>query len=138
MIIEIIPFQEIRLQSFVYNGVEKDYATKLDVKSLATSYAKMGISFMGIVDDRLIGMGGVYQVLPGIGQAWLFVNREVQKYRGAFFREVKAHLDKIIAKMEYKQVNMMCVKDSFEANNLAEHLDFKKKMDFTLYTKSGE
>ena len=93
---------------------------------------------MVLIDERLIAMGGVYPVVPGIGQAWLFANKEAREYKGAFFREVKAHLEKMIIKLELKQVNMMCLKDSFEAINLGEHLGFVKKMDFTLYSKTGD
>ena len=137
-IVKVIPFEEFRLQAFKYNGAEKDYATKLDTEFLATSYAKLGISYMVLANGKLVAMGGVYQVLPGIGQAWMYANREVRKCKGAFFRAVKTRLDKIISDMQYKQVNMMCLEKSFEAKNLAEHLNFKKQMNFILYTKTGE
>ena len=138
MSIIILPFQEIRLQDFKYDGIESDYFAGLDIKDIARQYAKMGDAFMGLADDEVIGLGGIYPVTQEIAQAWLFLNQSARQYKGAIFREIKSHLDKIIAFKGYKKVQILCLQNSFEAINLSEHLGFHKLADMVLYTKNGE
>lgn len=125
--IEVIPFDEKYLDQFEYNGVEKKLTAGINIKEVIKTYAEIGDAFIGIADNKIIGIGGIYKLWGDVGQAWLFLNQEARAYKKSTMKALKEYTQALILKNYYKQVQILCLEDSFEATNLAEHLGFKKR-----------
>ncbi len=130
-----IPFEEHYLTGFIYDGVEKDVLAEYDIIELAKAYSLTGDAFMGLIDDKLMGMGGIYPVFGGIGQAWIFLNQITQEHKKTVFKEIIRYMEHIISKSRFKEIQISCIKNSEEANRLAEHLGFVKKTELIMYTR---
>jgi len=132
--ITIIEFDEQYLDSFEYNGVEKEMLENsgVDIKALIKGYAKNGECWMGLADNKVIGIGGIYPLWEGVAQAWVFLNKEIKQYLRDILNALKTHLEKAIQK--YRRIQIVCLQASPEANNLAKHLGFKKEGVLEQYT----
>jgi len=131
-LVKIIPFEEKYLSDFIYDGEEAALTQGYDIKEVAKMYNILGPSFMGFINGKLMGMGGIYKVFEGIGQAWLFLNK-LESHTKDSFKGIKEYMAKIIKEKDYKKVQIYCMKDNFKINNLAQHLGFHKITDLSLY-----
>ena len=130
--VNIAEFNEKYLENWIYDGAELSLTKGYDIKNLAKLYARLGDAFMGFIDNKLVGIGGIYPIVPGMGQAWLFLNKLPDHIAYAFV-SIKEYLKLIAKKNNYKKVQIYCVKGNPKITNLAEHLGFKKVTELSLY-----
>jgi len=136
MRIEILPFNELYLSYFHYNGVENIYANDGEAVGVAKELARRGDAWMAVLDDIPIVIGGIFPIKEFTGQAWLFFQKEARAYKKAIFRALQTHIEAIARNRGYRVIEIACLKESFEANNLAEHLGFTPGKEFILYHKA--
>ena len=134
--IKTISFDERYLENFVYNGVEAEVAKDFHIKEVIMSYSQIGKSWMIIEDDKLICVGGLFSLWNGLGQAWVFLNKEIIRHKKFVFKEIKDCIE--AGRKDYKQIQVLCEENSVEANNLIKHLGFKKKDMYQRYTIQGD
>jgi len=134
--IKKISFDESYLENFVYNGVESETAEDFNIKEVIKNYSQIGKSWMIIEDEKLIGVGGLFSLWNGLGQAWVFLNKEIINNKKFVFKEIKDCID--AGRKDYNQIQVLCMQNSVEANNLIKHLGFKKKDMYQRYTIQGD
>lgn len=131
--VKIIPFEEIYLADFHYNGVEQKYAKDYNIKEIIRNYASLGNSYLLFIDEKIVVVGGIYPILKDTGCAWLFINQEASNYRMTIFKAIKKYMQDIISKYNFKKVQIACLRESEEANRLAIHLGFVCQAEMIMY-----
>ena len=82
--VKVVEFKRELLKDWKYNGVEKELSGE-QVLPIIEFYSKMGNSYIGLVDDKVIAVAGVYPLWPGAGGCFLFLNKECIKYKKSIF-----------------------------------------------------
>lgn len=146
MKLKIIEFDEKYLKDFIYDGVEKEVALNFNIKDLAKAYAKDGDAYMAIVDDKLIAMAGIYKFIEGVGQVWMFFNREAAYYAKTIVEAINYYIKTIMEKNNYHRIQTICPKGSISANRFIKFFGFQEEgimrqfangQDFVMYAKLG-
>ena len=81
---------------------------------------------MRLVNDKVLGVGGVFPVWRGAGGCFLFLNKEARKYKKSVFKALLENMNELVRKYEIKNLTVECIDGVFEAHRLIEHLGFKK------------
>lgn len=131
--LKIIPFRKDIVLDFNYDGVEKDLA-QINVADIAEFYASLGTAFVGLIDDRVIGLGGVYPLWKNWGAAWLFLNKEASNHTICIFKCIVNRMDELIKKYDISILSVQCMDNSIEANRLLSHLGFFKDNEIKMAT----
>jgi hypothetical protein len=138
MRLKLIKFDEKYLENFEYDGIEKTLLTncKQSIKEEIKKSASLGEAWMGLVNDRVIGLGGFIQLWEGVAHCWLYLNREIVNYK----RDLVLILKELIkqAMEKYHRIQAMCLANSFEANNLIKFLGFKEEGLLRQHTPTKE
>lgn len=134
--LKIVPFNKELLKDFVYDGVEHKISGPA-FGSMAEYYNKLGHSFIGLIEDKAIGVGGIYPLWNGAGGAWLFLNKEARDYKKSVFKILLEYIDMLIKKYEIKTLIVECIDNSIEAHRLIQHLGFtkNKELKMSMYLK---
>jgi len=136
MDIDILPFSKERLEGFTYNGVDKEISG-VEIAPIVEYYAKLGTCYIGRVDGKILGVGGMYPLWKDTGGCFLFLNKEAVNYKVAVFKVLLKYINMLIKKYNLKTLIVECLYESMEANRLISHLGFKKikEIKLALYTK---
>jgi len=132
----IVPFNKDLLYDFVYNGVEKDISGE-DIKEIAAYYSTLGYSFIGYINEKAVGVGGVFPLWKRWGSCWLFLNKEARNYKISIFKCIVEKLHELVKAYSIEILTVQCLDESMEAHRLLNHLGFIKSKEFrmTLYGK---
>lgn len=134
--LSILPYKKELLEGFIYDGIESNLTGK-DIGEMVEFYAELGKCFMGIVDNKVIGIGGIYPLWHGAGSVFLFMNKEAEKYKVSIFKALLSHIPILVKEYEIKTLIVNCLSDSLKANNLITHLGFikNKEIKMAMYIK---
>jgi len=138
MSIKIIPYNREILTSFRYNGLEKELSGE-DIIPIIDFYSGLGSIYMGLIDGKVIGLGGVYPLWENSGGCFLFLNEEARNYKKSVFKTLREYMAMLIKKYQIKNLVIECVDGKEEAHRLIEHLGFKKDKNIKMarYIKIG-
>ena len=78
--IKIMPYKKELMKDFVYTGVEVELAGS-DIIPILDYYNKLGDVYVGIIDGKVVGVGGVYPLWNNNGGCFLFINKNSHKYK---------------------------------------------------------
>ena len=134
--IKLIPYDEKYLDKFQYNGVEQTAAEDFNINEVIKNYAQLGGSYMLIENEKLIGVGGIFSLWGDLGQAWVFLNKEIKLHKKFVFKAIKDYV--LEAKKKYTQIQILCLVGSVEAGNLIEHLGFEPREVYIRYIIRGD
>jgi len=136
--IDVLPYNQGMLDHFSYDGVDNEYSGP-KVAPIVDYYARQGKSFVGMIDGRIIGVGGAYPLWNGFGGCYLFLNKEAKKYKIEIFRLITNHMVALIDIYNIKTMIVECLDDSLDANRLLNHLGFikHKVIRMSLYSKEN-
>lgn len=129
--ISIIPFKKDLLNDFIYDGVEKDVSGQ-DIKDIAEYYSTLGYSFIGHVDGKVIGVGGVFPLWKSWGSAWLFLNKEAKEYKVSIFKSIVVKMNELVKAYNIEILTIQCLDESMEAHRLLNHLGFTKSREIKM------
>jgi len=129
--LSVIPFRKDLLENFVYDGVESDISGH-DIKDIAEYYSTLGLSFIGHIDGKVIGVGGVFPLWKSWGSCWLFVNKEAKNHKVCVFRSILTKMRELVRAYNIEILTVQCVDDSLEAHRLLDHLGFTKSKEFKM------
>ena len=132
----VIPYDKKLAEKFIYNGTEKEFSGT-EIIPILEFYSKMGASFMGLIDEKIIGIGGVYKLWENAGGCFLFLNKEAQNYKKSVFKILLKYMNALIKQYQIKTLIAECQDNNLEAQRLIEHLGFKKNRETktATYTK---
>lgn len=125
----IRPFKASDMIWIVENGI-KEFGLKIlgnqQIKELAEAREANGQCITGVVNDEIVGCGGIdlFQ-WPGVGEVWVLLSYEVNKYPIRAYEVIKNGLDKLIKDNGLWRVEAWCRVGLAEAHTLLKHLGFK-------------
>ena len=131
MKLEVVAFKKDLLDDFIYDGVESEISGK-DIKDIVEYYSELGHSFIGYVDGKIIGVGGVFPLWKKWGSCWMFLNKEAKNHKIQVFRCIIEKMKELVKAYNIEILTVECLEDSFEAGNLLNHLGFKKDKEFKM------
>jgi hypothetical protein len=100
---EVVPFEE-------------KHWTELQIEDLdhALVLARGGPAYTAMVDGKVIGIGGVFVLWPGTGEAWALVSPGVKQHGLFFIRASRDYLDGIAREKNLERVQA-AVQQDFDA-----------------------
>jgi hypothetical protein len=131
--IEIIPYNKDFVNSFVYDGIEKEILGS-QIKDMLEFYNRMGSVFMGIVDCKVIGVGGIYPLWGQTGSAFLMLNKKCKEHKKEVFKILLEKMNELIKFYDIKTLTVDCANDILEAKTLISHLGFVKTQETKMST----
>jgi len=95
----IRPFRAEDMIWIIEDGV-KEYGLKVlgndNIKELAENREANGQCITGIVNDRIIGCGGIDLMWEGVGEVWALLSYETDKHTVMAYRIIRDGLKKLI------------------------------------------
>ena len=128
--LEIVPYERELLFGFEYNGIEKGLSGS-QINAIVEFYATLGRVFVGLVDGKVIGVGGVYPLWKNAGSVFLFLNREASKYKVSIFKSLLDYIPMLIKEYDIKTLMVNCI-DDIQAKTLITHLGFRKSKEIKM------
>lgn len=129
--LNVLPYKKELLSSFVYDGIESQITTS-QIVSMVEFYAKLGKVYVGFVENKVIGVGGVYPLWEKSGGCFLFLNHIAKDYKLSVFKTLLKYMNILIKKFGIKTLIVECMDNSLKANNLINHLGFQKNREFKM------
>ncbi len=83
----------------IENGIKEfDLKTMSEdhIKELAQARENNGQCITGVVDGRIVGCGGIDLMWKGVGEVWIMLVSEVDKYPVKAYEVIRDGLDKLI------------------------------------------
>jgi len=134
--IKVLPYTKELLANFVYNGVDINIKGSYIIP-VVEFYAKLGECYVGVVDNRVLMVGGVYPLWKDWGGCFLFLNKEGFQYKLSVFKIIKSYIEILVKKYGIKTLTVECIDGVMKAHRLIEHLGFQKNKEIKMmfYTK---
>lgn len=138
MKIDIIPFKAEHVDrlddlegELVYLG--KDYVDQIRMNETE------GPGYSGVVNNTVVGCGGVRMFWGGVGEAWgIYPATAFLHHIKDVFRYTKLGLERIIVEYDLKRVQATARVNFPCAQNWLRHLGFKIEANMRNYCPSGE
>lgn len=124
----IRPFKAEDMIWIVENGV-KEFGLKMlgddHIRELAQYRENNGQCLTAIVNDVIVGCGGIDLIWKGVGEVWVFLSYEVDKYPIRAYEVIKEGLDKLIKDNNLWRAEAWGRIGFDKAHTLFRHLGFK-------------
>jgi hypothetical protein len=137
---DIRPFKAEDMLHLLETGI-KEFGLKCiptdQMKELAQEREDNGQCITGFYDDEIVGCGGIDLMWPGVGEVWLFLSYEVDRYPKQCFRVIKNGLDKLIEDNELIRCQAWCRSGFDKGHTLFRHLGFKPEGIAEKYMPDG-
>ena len=112
----------------IENGV-KEFGLKIlsndHIRDLAQARESNGQCVTGVVNDKIVGCGGVDMIFEGVGEVWVMLTYEVDKYPIRVYEVIKEGLGKLINDNGLWRTEAWCRKGFAKGHTLFRHLGFK-------------
>lgn len=77
----------------------------------ATTRERTGPAFTAVIDDKIIGCGGVMIMWAGVGHAWVAFSKDIEPYPVWFTRTIRCALSDIIRGCKLHRVEAVVLAD---------------------------
>lgn len=94
-------------------------------------------SFTLIDNGHLIVAGGIFEIWPGMGEAWLIPSDKIDNYKLKMIKTLRRHMDKIIAEDNLVRLQASVREDFPVAHRFIEFMGFKREGLMTNYGPDG-
>lgn len=112
----------------IENGV-KEFELKMlsddHIRELAQAREDNGQCVTGVVNDEIVGCGGIDLIYEGVGEVWLFLTYKVDEYPIKAYEVIRDGLAKLIEDNGLWRVEAWCRKGFTKGHTLFRHLKFK-------------
>ncbi len=136
----IRPFKAQDMMDIVESGV-KENNLKLygndNLQELAEETEKDGLSITAIIDDDVVGCGGVRVLWEGVGEVWMMLSPKVNSYPVKAWEVIKEGFEKIIAENDFVRLQGWCRVGFVKAHTVFKHLNFVPEGIARKYTPDG-
>lgn len=129
--IDILPYKKELLENFIYDGVEKEFSGT-QILPMVEFYSKLGDIFVGKIENKILGVGGLYPLWEKSGGCFLFLNKEAQNYKVSVFKVLLKYMNMLIKKYQIKILTVECIDGNLQAKNLITHLGFIKSKEIKM------
>ena len=107
------------------------------IDELAQAREDNGKCITGLVDDVVVGCGGIDELWPGVGEVWLFLSYEVDKYPIRSYEVIRQGLEELIEHNNLWRVQAHGRIGFPAAHTLFRHLGFKVEGKEEMYAPDG-
>ncbi len=122
----------------IISGETKEYG--LDMYSnedIAKQTEKDGLSITGLVDGVIVGCGGIRKMWEGVGECWLILSPDVDKYATSAYICIRDGFEKLMKENDFIRLQAWGRMDFPKAHTLFRHLGFKAEGTARKYTPDG-
>lgn len=141
--IEIIPFEVEHALNLDVRGFDKSMQNNKRFLEWAEMNCSGGPAFSGIMNDKIIGCGGVRIIWDGVGEAWALFSEDINRYTKEAYYYINKFLNIIIKDQNLHRVQAHIRTDVPVFARYIENLGFKReavlekfdtdKQDYYLY-----
>lgn len=136
----IRPFKAQDMIDIIESGT-KENNLKLygnaNLKELAQETEEDGLSFAGVVNNEVVGCGGVRILWPHVGEVWMMLSPKVNGYPTTTWEVIKEGFEKIIEENDFARLQGWCRQGFAKAHTVFKHLDFEPEGIARKYTPYG-
>ncbi|MGR3292501.1 MAG: GNAT family N-acetyltransferase [Candidatus Scalindua sp.] len=126
----IIMEDGIKEQGIKYYGAES-------LEELAQQTEDDGLSMTGIVNDIIVGCGGIRKLWPNVGEVWMLLSPKVNLYPIRTYECIRDGFQKLIDENDFVRLQGWCRVDFVKAHTLYRHLGFKVEGRARKFTPDG-
>jgi hypothetical protein len=134
------PFVAEDMTVIINGGIKEkniEYYGTGTLEELAQQTEQDGLSMTGIVNDEIVGCGGIRKLWPGVGETWLMLSPEVNKYPIRTYECIKEGFEKLIGDNDFVRLQAWGRIGFTKAHTLFKHLGFKPEGIARKYTPDG-
>ena len=119
----------------VISGETKEYGLEMySNEEIAKQTEKDGLSITGIVDGVIVGCGGIRKLWDGVGECWLILSPDVDRYAVSAYICIRDGFEKLMAENNFIRLQAYGRMDFPKAHTLFKHLGFKAEGIARKYT----
>ncbi len=111
---------------------------KQNVRELAEQTEYDNMSMTGLVDGIIVGCGGIRELWPGVGEIWLMLSPEVDRFPFRTGQVICDGMRALIEDNNFVRLQGWCRMDFPKAHTLFKHLGFKPEGIAKKYTPDGQ
>ena len=104
------------------------------LEELAQQTEDDGLSMTGIVNDEIVGCGGIRKLWDGTGECWLFLSPKINAYPIRAYECIRDGLQKVIDENDFRCLIGYGRIGFAKAHTLFRHLGFKPKGKIERFT----
>ncbi len=108
------------------------------IRELAQAREDNGQCITGVVNDRIIGCGGIDIMWPGVGEVWVLLAYDIGIYSMAAYEVIQDGLKKLIEDNNLRRVQAWGRVGFSAGHTLFKHLGFKPEGIARKYGYDGE
>ena len=138
MSIQIVPLTEAHLQAFTYTGARISLLELGDLKAVLTLYLQHGDAQVALVDGVPQALAGVVPVWQGVGQTWLVLNPEAERYAKTILRTIREELPKIAEARRYHRLQTWVNATDLQSQRFAQAYGLKLEGCMKKFNAKGE
>lgn len=75
------------------------------LRMIVRKYVKIGTIMSCMYKNRCVGIGGWFEVMPGVGHVWMILSTEVDKHGFLFIRCLKRYLDEEMLRLDLHRIS---------------------------------
>ena len=123
----IRPFRAEDMMTIIEMGTKEEgikYYGHGTLEELAQQTEDDGLSITGIVNDEIVGCGGIRKLWEGVGEVWLMLSPKVNKYPMRTYECIRDGFEKLIAESDFVRLQGWCRVGFVKAHTLFRHLGF--------------
>ena len=136
----ILPFHAEDMLWIIEDGI-KEFGVKCipteQMTELAIEREANGQCITGWVDGRIVGCGGIDLKWPGVGEVWLFLSYETDRFTKRAYKTIKDGIKKLIDDNDLHRCQAWCRIDFDQAHTLFRHLGFEPEGIAKKYMPDG-
>lgn len=126
MIIKIRQIQDGDLEWVKQSPLEEAVKNYPDICPPNTTYT-------GLVDDKIVGVGGVVIFWEGVGEGWIMLRKDVLDFKISMYKCVQRMMDLVVKHHQLKRLQVVVRTDFPQAKKMVEALGFKQEGLMTKY-----
>lgn len=134
------PFIAEDMMTIIAEGTKEEgiqYYGHGTLQELAEQTEKDGLSMTGIVEDKIVGCGGIRKLWTGTGEVWLMLSPQTSTYPIRTYECIRNGLQQLIDENDFVRLQAWGRVGFAKAHTLFRHLGFKVEGRARKYTPDG-
>ena len=131
------PFEAEDMLWIIESGTKEEglkYYGAGTLEELAQQTEEDGLSMTGIVNDEIVGCGGIRKLWDGVGEVFLLLSPKTALYPARTYECIRDGFEKLIAENDFVRLQGWCRMGFAKAHTLFRHLKFKPEGIARKYT----
>ena len=123
---KIIAFEGVHAYDILDRNIREEdiWISGQNWEEAVKGWKERGPAYTLVIDDQIIGCGGVVLMSHRIGEAWTLLSSLFYKYPKTSYKTIKQYLQQIIEKEKLKRIQAVIYPNQNRAIRFIEHLGF--------------